>query len=447
MFLCVCGALLPNAGQYGRIRENKEGTMKRRDFLKGMAVAGATASVAGGIGMIPALFAPRTAHASERNKLIFISDLHMNVDGNYSWLVKHALDLSRFLNSVNARSDVAELIILGDLLDDWVSPAEYTPQTFSDILASNYNNGVVPALQEICNNHDINVTYVVGNHDMLSFEPQNKDIIAKTFPGMTIISDSPGLGAYTKDKVIWAEHGHRYTLFNAPDTWSRTGGHLPMGYFISRLAASKSLTEGQVYTTPDVLDQFVKSPAEINNYLQQGGYAGSAGNIIDDAFIIAVFNAIAFWSEYWPWNKFTMNNLDIFTGNPSVEGIAFTYDNIFGGWPTRQDIVDRYEAVLNDLGHLNSAANLLFEMPDRIKDLYHFTPRIVLFGHTHQPVFQYHSGQVETIYANTGTWIDNKPMTWVEVEINDGDDSQRYYTVSLWFYGDSSPKQSGTVSV
>ena len=54
-----------------------------------------------------------------------------------------------------------------------------------------------------------------------------------------------------------------------------------MGYFISRLAASKSLTEGQVYTTPDVLDQFVKSPAEINNYLQQGGYAGSAGNIID----------------------------------------------------------------------------------------------------------------------------------------------------------------------
>ena len=69
--------------------------MKRRDFLKGMAVAGATASVAGGIGMIPALFAPRTAYASERNKLIFISDLHMNVDGNYSWLVKHALDLSR----------------------------------------------------------------------------------------------------------------------------------------------------------------------------------------------------------------------------------------------------------------------------------------------------------------------------------------------------------------
>jgi len=422
--------------------------MKRRDFIKGMAVSGAAASVAGGLGIISTLCTctHRTAHAAGRNKLVFISDLHMNVDGTYSWLFKHALDLARFLNNVNTRDDVAELIILGDLLDDWVSPVKYTPQTFADILAANYNNGVVPALQEVCHNPNIAVTYVVGNHDMLSFESQNNDVIAKTFPGMTIISDPPGLGAYTKDKVIWAEHGHRYTLFNAPDTWSRPGGHLPMGYFISRLAASKSLTEGQIYTVPEVLDRFVKSPAEVSKYLQQGGYDGKVGNIIDDAFIIAVFNAIALWSGNWPSDKFTMDNLDKFTSDPSVEDIAFTYDTIFSGWPSRQDIVDHYEAALNDLGHLSSAANLLFEMPDRIRDLYPFTPRIVLFGHTHQAAFQYHSGEVETIYANTGTWIDSKPMTWVEIEINGGDSGKRYYTVSLWFNGESSPKQTGTVS-
>ncbi|MFH1080425.1 MAG: metallophosphoesterase [Pseudomonadota bacterium] len=422
--------------------------MKRRDFLKGMAVTGAAVSVAGGLGIIPTLITPRTAHAAGRNKLVFISDLHMNVDGTYSWLVKHAIDLARFLNNVNTRDDVAELIILGDLLDDWVSPVKYTPQTFADILAANYNNGVVPALQEVCRNPDIAVTYVVGNHDMLSFEPQNRQVIAETFPGMTIISDSPGLGAYyTEDKVIWAEHGHRYTLFNAPDTWSRSGGHLPMGYFISRLAASKSLTSGQVYTTPDLLDLFVKSPDEVSKYLRQSGYNGEVGNIVDDAFIIAVFNAIALWSGHRPWDKFTMDHLDNYSSNPSVEDIAFTYDTIFSGWPSRQDIVDHSEAVLNDLGHLSSAANLLFEMPDRIKDLYPFTPRIVLFGHTHQAAFQYHSGEVETIYANTGTWIDKKPMTWVEIEINDGNSGRRHYTVSLWFYGENSPKQSGTVSV
>jgi len=420
--------------------------MKRRDFLKGMAAGGAAASVFGGLGMIPAFFTPRTAHAAGRNKLVFISDLHMNVNGAYSWLVKHASDLARFLNNVNTRSDVAELIILGDLLDDWVSPVKYIPPTFADILAANSNNGVVPALQAVCSNPNIAVTYVVGNHDMLSYESQNKNIIAKAFPGMIIISDIFGLGAYMKDQVIWAEHGHRYTLFNAPDTWSRSGGHLPMGYFISRLAASKSLAGGRIYTTPEVLDRFVKSPAEVSQYLQQDGYRGKVGGIIDDAFIIAVFSAIALWSGNGILNKFNMNRLDQFARDPSIENIAFTYDTILSDWSSRQNIVDHYEAILNDLGHLNSAANLMFEMPDRIKNLYPFTPRIVLFGHTHEAAFQYHSGEVETIYANTGTWIDSKPMSWVEIEINDGDGGRRHYTVSLWFNGESSPKQSGTVS-
>ena len=420
--------------------------MKRRDFLKSMAVAGAAASMAGGMDVIPTLLTPRMAHAAGRNKLVFISDVHMNVDGAYSWFVKHAPDLAEFLNRINSRDDVSELIILGDLLDDWVSPVKSIPQTFADILGAANNVAVVAALRAVCDNPDIAVAYVAGNHDMLSFESQSKELIAGAFPGMTILSDSPGLGAYNKDNVIWAEHGHRYCLFNAPDTWSRSNGHLPMGYFISRLAASQSISSGQLVTTPELLDRFVKSPAAVNEFLRQGGY-GDVGNVIDDAFIIAVFNAIALWSGTWPWDRFTMDKLDNYTRDPSVEDIAFTYDTLFSGWPSRQDIVSRYEAIWNDLGHLSSAANLLFEMPDRIKDLYPFTPRIVLFGHTHQPAFQYHSGDVETIYANTGTWIDKKPMTWVEIEINNGSSGLRDYTVYLWFYGDSSPKQSGKISV
>lgn len=422
--------------------------MNRREFLKGMAVAGA-ASVAGGLDMVPALGTSRKAHAaSGRNKLVFISDLHMNVDGTYSWLVKHAPDLARFLYNLNKRDDVAELIILGDLLDDWVCPVADTPQTFSDILSANYNNGVVPALQEVCNNSDIDVTYLTGNHDMLSFKSENKDVISHAFPNMNIISNSPGLGAYTKDNIIWAEHGHRYTLFNAPDIWSRSGGHLPMGYFISRFAASKSLTEGRVYTTPEVLDLFISSPSEVQEYFTQAGYTDAPGSIIDDALIIALFNAIGLWSGNGPLRQFNMNSLDGFTDDPMVEKIAFMYDTIFSGWPSRQNIVSHYEAVFNELGHLNSAANLLFKMPERIRDLYPFTPRIVLFGHTHQAAFQYHSDDVETLYVNTGTWIDKQPnMTWAEIEINDGPNGQRDYTVSLWFYDEQTPRHSDTISV
>ena len=422
--------------------------MKRRDFLKGVAATGAAASLAGGLGIVPALMTPRTAHAAGRNKLVFISDLHMNVIGPFSWLDKHAVDLAGFLENVNSRDDVSELIILGDLLDDWVMPIKQTPQSFADILGANYDNGLVPAFQEVCNNTDIAVTYVTGNHDLLSFEQKNKDVIADTFSGMNIISDSPGMGAYTKDNVIWAEHGHRYTLFNAPDTWSRTNGHLPLGYFISRLAASKSVSTEQAVTSPEVLDRFLKSPDEVNKYLKEGGYEEIEGKLIDDALIKEVFIAIAIWSGNWPWDRFIMDALDNFTSDPSVEEIASTYDTIWSGWPDRQNIVDHYEAIFNELGHLNSAANLLFEMPDRIKALYPFTPRIVLFGHTHQAAFQYHhSGLTETIYANTGTWIDKKPMTWVEIEINDGESGRKDYTVALWFYGESSPRQSGTVTV
>jgi hypothetical protein len=161
-----------------------------------------------------------------------------------------------------------------------------------------------------------------------------------------------------------------------------------------------------------------------------------------------VFNAIAIWSGNWPWSTFTMDGLDNYAGTPSVEDVAFAYDTIFSGWPDRQDIVNHYDAVWDDIGHLSGPANLLFEMPERIKDLYPFTPRIVLFGHTHQAAFQYHhSGEVETIYANTGTWIDGKPMTWVEIEVNDGGSGQRNYTVSLWHYGESEPRYSGTLTV
>ncbi len=389
----------------------------------------------------------QNANAAERNKLIFISDLHMNVDANYSWLVRHTDKLARFLHAVNARDDVAELIILGDLLDDWVTPAKISPHAFSDILAASNNAGIVAALQAVCNNPNIKVTYVVGNHDMLSFGDANKAIIAHTFPGMNIISESPGLGAYTKDDVIWAEHGHRYCLFNAPDIWSRPGSHLPMGYFISRLVASKAARTGHVITTPDLLKAFI-NPSSVNSSQME---TGEIGDDFDDAALIALFNAIALWSGNWPWDRFTMNKLDNYNTDPSVEDIAFTFDTIFSDWPARQNRVSKEEAVLDELGSLISAANLIFKMPDSLKDKYPFTPRIILFGHTHQAAFRHkfkhRLGDVDTIYANTGTWIDSKPMTWVEVKITAGKPGQKLYEVSLWLHGKKRPWQRGTITV
>lgn len=382
------------------------------------------------------LFAAQISGAAERNKIIFISDLHMNVDSNYSWLVAHAGDVAQFLNDINGRDDVAEVVILGDLLDQWVSPVENTPNSFSEVLAAVTNKEIVKALQALCNNQNLQVTYVVGNHDMLSFQDDNKDQIYANFPRLNIISDPPGMGAYTKDNVIWAEHGHRYTMFNAPDTWSHPDSHLPLGYFISRLVATKSASSGQVITTPDVLNTFVQSSSDT-----------SAGSAFDDAFIIGVFNGIALWCEVWPWDLFIMSGLDSFSTDPLVEEIAFIYDGIFSGWPSRQDMVSPTDAIFNDVGLLQDTADLIFQMPDYLKGKYPFTPKIILFGHTHQAAFQVDSDDGETIYVNTGTWIDSKPMTWAEIEITDGDDGEKLYTVALWYHGETKARQTATLTV
>ncbi|MFH2126186.1 MAG: metallophosphoesterase [Pseudomonadota bacterium] len=395
------------------------------------------------LGIMLSLLVGGAAGAAQRNRIVVISDLHMNVDAKYSWLVKHTGDLAQFLQDVYGRADVAEVLILGDLLDDWVCPVEDQPNTFAGILATSLNSGIVGALQDLCAKKEIKVTYVVGNHDMLSFMDENKSLIQGTFPGLNIISESPGMGAYTKDSVIWAEHGHRYTMFNAPDIWSHAGSQLPLGYFISRLAASGSLKSGQIKTTPDLLDQYVKHPAAATSY----GMRGEASSIWDDAFVIAVFNAIALDMGLWPWNHFKMNGLDNYGSDPSVEGVAFTFDSIVSDWPTNHNRVSSTMAILDDLGNLSGPASLIFEMPDYLKDLYPFTPRIILFGHTHEAEFQYHAGPVETIYVNTGTWIDTKPMTWVEIEINDAGQGQKVYQVELWYFGETTPRQSGAITV
>lgn len=425
--------------------------MKRRDFLKQVAVGGAMS-----VGAVHANAAPFGSSPTapllpaDRNKVVFISDIHLNADAGVSWILNHLPDLADFLMEINARADVSELVIIGDLLDDWVRPYEEVPESFEQIITASHNAEVIGALQAICQNPSIQVTYLTGNHDLLSFEADNKALIASTFPNMNIISESPGLGAYARDSVIWAEHGHRYTLFNAPDIWSRPGGYLPLGYFVSRLAATQSVAEGKLYTTPDVLaDWITKTTDALNqNPLLRKDYPVDPHDegTVDDALILAIFNGIALASGARPWEKIVMSGKDQFSKDPRVEQVAIIYNKILSQWPIRQNIVNNDLALWNEVGYMARTADMLLEMPKRLKDLYPFAPRIVLFGHTHKAVFELHHGSQDSVYINTGTWIDSKPMTWAEIEIQDQGD-QRSYSAALWYRGESTPRQSATIQV
>lgn len=423
--------------------------MKRRDFLKGMGTAAAMGTVGGDLGLMRSWLKPHSRRNAQRNKLVFISDLHLNVAANYSWMTQHLEPLADFLDELNSRTDVAELIILGDLLDEWVVPADVPPHDFAEVLATGVNAPVVEALQDLSIN--MQVTYVTGNHDMLSFEEANKAVITATFPYMNVVSDYPGLGSYSKDQVLWAEHGHRYCLFNAPDIWSRAGGHLPLGYFISRLAACKSAATGEVITAPDILAEVLKLPAgRLNELLDRNGQFGR-GRVqkghLDDALVLAVFYAVAIWAGKGPLDQFVMDGLDGFQQDPMVMLIGELYKDILSEWSDRQNIVLPATALVDDAGILNGAADLLLRMPGRIRRLYPFKPRIVLFGHTHRAELRRHPGLSNSIYANTGTWIDGKDMTWVEVEVEEASRGARVYTVSLWYYGESTARHSAAIRV
>ncbi|MFZ1536796.1 MAG: metallophosphoesterase [Chromatiaceae bacterium] len=411
--------------------------MNRRKFLTHILLVSAMAGLA-----VPTLAkarfpSPRIKDGSGPRKIIFISDIHLSANASTAWIYEHIGPLANFLQTLNTRLDVSELVILGDLLDDWNVPSDYPPSTFEEILDAAHNEPVVTALQEICANPNTHVTYVTGNHDLLSFEPAAKMLIETTFPGMEICSDDPGLGVYTLDEVLWAEHGHRYTLFNAPDIWSHSGSHLPLGYFITRLVASKSEAEGSLYTSPDIIKQFAQS--QLKSLIPS--------NANQDLLIAAIFNAIALWAGKWPWDSFIMEGKDDFTPDPTVLNATQWYAPIMSAWPDRQNIVIPDMALLNEVGYMINSAQLLFTMPKKIKKYYPFKPRIVLFGHTHKARFWQRIGLPSTIYTNTGTWIDSKPMTWVEVDVQDRKHSRRSYTVSLWYEGQGKPSQSGTILV
>ena len=59
---------------------------------------------------------------NERDKIVIISDLHLGNDLAYSENVKHLKRLEEFLGEVRSSGTVKELVIGGDMFDEWYIP-------------------------------------------------------------------------------------------------------------------------------------------------------------------------------------------------------------------------------------------------------------------------------------------------------------------------------------
>ena len=113
----------------------------------------------------------------ERSVIVIISDLHLGMDDRFAEIQKNRAPLVGFLQKLRRAPNIKELVIAGDLLDEWFIPADRdtyagkSQKEFAQTVAAN-NKEVVDAFNDIIRDGTIKVTYVPGNHDLpLWFKP------------------------------------------------------------------------------------------------------------------------------------------------------------------------------------------------------------------------------------------------------------------------------------
>ena len=178
----------------------------------------------------------------QRNSILAISDVHMGderaTDGNYCWFGKNADALKNLLDSVLYGNQIRELVIHGDLFDEWIVPYSISPvdpeiginsslDYFQAIAESPVNVEIFDRLRLIASSSEIDLIYIPGNHDM----EITQDFIEEIIPGITWKGDVQGLGKYSPVDDIIMEHGHRYDFFNCPQPLVNPNHKLPPGYF------------------------------------------------------------------------------------------------------------------------------------------------------------------------------------------------------------------------
>jgi UDP-2,3-diacylglucosamine pyrophosphatase LpxH len=361
---------------------------------------------------------------AETYKIAVISDLHLGADNRFDELQKNKPALTNLLKQIKNSSNVAELVIAGDLMDQWVMPVDYElPVSLSDYndMIVNNNKEVVDMINAIIKQGNTRVTYVPGNHDMLFNVAETERI----FPGINQARDAVGLGTYKPTSQIAIEHGHRYNIYCAPDPLSNrdlTGGKsiLPSGYFYARIGIT-SFMEGRpksLNTLPEIDPKgMVKTQLSYYNYYLFWKSALTDFTLKESFSDKIIKTGIDGYTQTFSVNDLipyidTNGKITVNLFNSSVEN-----------WAKRQVINNVLVPVDTDTA-LNNGALATFT-DDQAQNQYFkrdANMKVVIFGHTHTAKLMAEknlNGQ-DVIYANSGTWIDyngNGPSrTYITIE-------------------------------
>lgn len=363
---------------------------------------------------------PFSNGGNERNMIVVISDMHLGADLAYAECSKNLPHLEKLLTQMKASPNVKEIVIAGDLIDEWFVPA--TTNTYLGLGQADFvrrlalaNKGVFDVLNSIIQEGTILLTYVPGNHDLAITEVSIESIL----PGINQARDPMlGLGTYSPVgcPTVAIEHGHRYNFFCAPDPISNQqiapGTIMPPGYFFTRIAAL-SVKQNQPApgdTTPVISQNTTGGESQdlLYRYWEEWymtAHLFPIRNRFDEDSIITNVNGFS--------GAFSVNDLIPYQTTPN----GFIDVNLFNGiqdtWEARQTLnnVPKHTETSRAIDSVNSAT----ETDYQAKLQYFMNPdsdkRIVVFGHTHQPRIRASQNykNEKCIYANSGTWIDDNP--------------------------------------
>lgn len=382
-----------------------------------------------------------TVQDNERTKIVVVSDLHLGIEDRYSETVKNRSLFVEFLHRLGTMSDVSELVIAGDFLDDWYLPFTYPAYKDSDAFYRKViqNNQMVFDLLNELMGKGLKVAYVPGNHDMLL----ENSILQEALPGLVQARDARGLGSYVtgKRKEILIEHGHRYDVFSAPDSVSNkditgeTASILPPGYFYARIAASWVLQGKprikrdypEIYQVPDPktnIDQY-------GAYLYYRIWSGEMNRItpferFEDRVIDIQLNGYN--------GKYSLSDIYPILQSDGTISAPTLFKEYQRSWLTNQEInrvgvktsfAESVAGTLDGNYFYNQAKKQYLENPD-------FAIDVVIFGHTHVPVLEKLPNVDGKYYVNSGAWIDENThhpaaTTFVVITSTDAIDSVELY--------------------
>ncbi len=352
---------------------------------------------------------------NKRTKRIFISDLHLNDQRSYEVLPNYNYPyfwispertalLANFLEKEILESDdVKDLVILGDLFDQWVVPTIPAPNVNFDAVYHNpKNKGVVENLQRIIDAGEINVYYAPGNHDLLL----DKAAIEGYFPGIKFCEgDQAYVGVFLEDG-IGAEHCSQYNFFCAPNPGHPNDHYLPTGFFLSRFGAEEKAHKEDSPNVLKIIEDFVK------NHFKPD----------DPTFVQDMLLSVGESVGLKPHSEITLDGIGNFGQQKTVQQVADMYSDAITRWnQLKPNGLSAVEAISTEITGYSGFANTMYYREGKA--------RVVVFGHTHHAMLQGYSvdrdgipHKVEEngcsyIYANSGTWIDNHPCTFIQTEI------------------------------